>query len=225
MPRFTWCTSIPPSTLARPAARTRIRTERAVDGDRVGFGGHRYRTTTLGALSFRDRFGDYLGFLGPRLEEARRVLHGAGSLSCTSIRGRCITSRSSWTSGSQQSWGSRPRLLCWERNHRGSGRAAGTRCRACRQGAGSDRGDDRTARALRPSRGGPRLRPRYHRLNARARQRLTSLSRGSSLAVGSLRLRRYSMSPRSRRASSVGRQNTSVALVGRSPARAARVAD
>jgi site-specific DNA-methyltransferase (adenine-specific) len=59
---------------------TRIRTERDVDGDRTGFGGKRYRTTTLGTRSFGDDFDDFLAFIEPRLVHAHRVLTATGSL-------------------------------------------------------------------------------------------------------------------------------------------------
>ncbi len=49
-------------------------------GDRTGFGGRRYRTELLERSSYRDAFDDYLGFLAPRLEEVRRVLHETGTL-------------------------------------------------------------------------------------------------------------------------------------------------
>jgi site-specific DNA-methyltransferase (adenine-specific) len=50
------------------------------NGDRTGFGGRRYRTTLLRALAYEDAFGDYLGFLAPRLEHARRLLAPHGTL-------------------------------------------------------------------------------------------------------------------------------------------------
>ena len=49
-------------------------------GDRTGFGGRRYRSELLERSSYRDTFDDYLGFLGPRLSELRRVLHPTGTL-------------------------------------------------------------------------------------------------------------------------------------------------
>ena len=70
----------PPFNTGREQSRTRTRAVRAADGDRVGFHGARYRTTVLGASAFADRFDDYLGFLGPRLEHARRLLAPHGSL-------------------------------------------------------------------------------------------------------------------------------------------------
>ncbi len=49
-------------------------------GDRTGFGGRRYLSQALGTQSFSDSFGDFLGFLEPRLDECRRVLAADGSL-------------------------------------------------------------------------------------------------------------------------------------------------
>jgi site-specific DNA-methyltransferase (adenine-specific) len=70
----------PPFNTGLTQARKRVRTERAEDGERVGFQGLRYRTTTLGKAAFPDRFDDYLGFLVPRLEAAHRLLAPDGSL-------------------------------------------------------------------------------------------------------------------------------------------------
>jgi site-specific DNA-methyltransferase (adenine-specific) len=69
----------PPFNTGRRQVRERLRTVRADDGDRVGFGGRRYRTVALGRRGFDDAFDDYLGFLEPRVREARRVLKPAGS--------------------------------------------------------------------------------------------------------------------------------------------------
>lgn len=72
----------PPFNTGRPQSRTRLRTERAGDGeggDRTGFGGVRYRTERGTTNSFADAFDDYLGFLEPRLVEAHRVLAPWGS--------------------------------------------------------------------------------------------------------------------------------------------------
>ena len=71
----------PPFNTGKDQARTRITTTRDErDGDRIGFKGHRYRTTILGESAYGDSFDDYLGFLEPRLIEARRVLTRDGSL-------------------------------------------------------------------------------------------------------------------------------------------------
>lgn len=70
----------PPFNTGRRQARKRLKTERSEDGDRVGYGGHTYRTTVLGESSYADQFDDYLGFLAPRLERARELLTPDGSL-------------------------------------------------------------------------------------------------------------------------------------------------
>jgi site-specific DNA-methyltransferase (adenine-specific) len=50
------------------------------EGDRTGFKGRRYSSTLLAESSYRDTFEDYLAFLAPRLEEARRLLAREGTL-------------------------------------------------------------------------------------------------------------------------------------------------
>ena len=52
----------------------------AATGDRTGFQGKRYQSTSAGTRAFADDFPDYLGFLRPRLEEAHRVLAANGTL-------------------------------------------------------------------------------------------------------------------------------------------------
>ena len=69
----------PPFNTGRTQRRTRIRTTRSRNGDRTGFQGHRYETSTLGTRRFHDRFGDYAAFLKPRLREAYRILAPHGS--------------------------------------------------------------------------------------------------------------------------------------------------
>ena len=70
----------PPFNTGKVQSRKRIKTHRDSAGDRTGFGGHRYRTTTLHESGYSDRFDDYLGFLRPRLEQAHRILTSHGSL-------------------------------------------------------------------------------------------------------------------------------------------------
>ncbi len=71
----------PPFNTRRRQERTPIATARDdAAGDRTGFGGRRYRTTRLESRSYDDFFDDYLGFLEPRLHEARRVLAADGTL-------------------------------------------------------------------------------------------------------------------------------------------------
>jgi site-specific DNA-methyltransferase (adenine-specific) len=78
----------PPFNTGKRQTRLRMKTVRDETGDRVGFGGRRYRTelvqTAAGPAGeiagYADRFDDFLGFLRPRLVEAYRVLAPAGSL-------------------------------------------------------------------------------------------------------------------------------------------------
>jgi site-specific DNA-methyltransferase (adenine-specific) len=69
----------PPFNTGQTRVRRRVSIQQAADGDRVGFGGRRYRTTLLGRASYDDDFDDYLAFLEPRLVEGRRVLARNGS--------------------------------------------------------------------------------------------------------------------------------------------------
>ena len=70
----------PPFNTGRAQVRTQIRTLRDPEGDRVGFQGRRYRTVELGRRAFDDAFDDYLAFLEPRLDEARRLLADSGTI-------------------------------------------------------------------------------------------------------------------------------------------------
>jgi site-specific DNA-methyltransferase (adenine-specific) len=70
----------PPFNTGRVQRRTSLRTVHSEDGDRVGFGGRRYRTETTGVRAYSDVHDDYLAFLEPRLREAWRVLDATGSL-------------------------------------------------------------------------------------------------------------------------------------------------
>lgn len=72
----------PPFNTGTRRRRRTLRTVRAEDGDRTGFGGRRYRTEELDgpSYSFGDAHDGYLGFLAPRLVEARRLLTEDGTL-------------------------------------------------------------------------------------------------------------------------------------------------
>ena len=70
----------PPFNTGKTQRRTRIRVAADPNGDRGGFAGRRYRSTTLGTQAFADHFDDYLAFLEPRLREIHRVLSPSGSL-------------------------------------------------------------------------------------------------------------------------------------------------
>ena len=71
----------PPFNTGKTQTRQQITTVRDDDGgDRTGFQGKRYRTVKMGSTGYADQFDDYLGFLRPRMEQARRVLTATGSL-------------------------------------------------------------------------------------------------------------------------------------------------
>lgn len=70
----------PPFNTGQARRYTRLQTVRDEAGDRVGFGGARYATRQIGTQHYADQFDDYLGWLEPRLVEARRVLAPTGTL-------------------------------------------------------------------------------------------------------------------------------------------------
>jgi site-specific DNA-methyltransferase (adenine-specific) len=70
----------PPFNTGGDRSTRPLRAVAAADGDRIGFGGRRYRTELLERSSYRDSFDDYLGFLEPRLHHARRLLDERGTL-------------------------------------------------------------------------------------------------------------------------------------------------
>jgi site-specific DNA-methyltransferase (adenine-specific) len=74
----------PPFNTGKRQSRTQMKTIRDEAGDRVGFGGRRYRTEVLakqaGGSGYGDQFDDFLGFLRPRMVEAHRLLSPTGSL-------------------------------------------------------------------------------------------------------------------------------------------------
>jgi site-specific DNA-methyltransferase (adenine-specific) len=70
----------PPFNTRKEQRRRTLQTVPDESGDRVGFQGRRYATRLLAESSYRDSFEDYLGFLEPRLREARRLLTRSGTL-------------------------------------------------------------------------------------------------------------------------------------------------
>lgn len=70
----------PPFNTGGVRRHSALSTTRDASGDRVGFGGQRYRSEVIGTHQYDDSFDDYLGFLAPRLAEAYRVLAPTGSL-------------------------------------------------------------------------------------------------------------------------------------------------
>jgi site-specific DNA-methyltransferase (adenine-specific) len=70
----------PPFNTGKTQRRLTLATTRDAAGGRVGFAGNRYLTEQVADMSYPDRHADYLGFLEPRLREARRVLRRDGTL-------------------------------------------------------------------------------------------------------------------------------------------------
>jgi site-specific DNA-methyltransferase (adenine-specific) len=70
----------PPFNTGRERRHDSLRVVAEENGERTGFGGRRYRSELLRSLAYEDAFGDYLGFLAPRLREVRRVLADDGTL-------------------------------------------------------------------------------------------------------------------------------------------------
>lgn len=70
----------PPFNTGKRQSRKHLKTVRDANGDRTGYGGARYSTSLVGEKSYSDAHDDYMEFLRPRLEEARRVLTANGSL-------------------------------------------------------------------------------------------------------------------------------------------------
>ena len=72
----------PPFNTGSSRLRRTLRSVRETDGpgDRTGFRGNRYSTEVTGRMSYPDSFVDYAEFIGPRLQEARRLLADSGTL-------------------------------------------------------------------------------------------------------------------------------------------------
>jgi site-specific DNA-methyltransferase (adenine-specific) len=69
----------PPFNSGKTQERRSLVARRSEDGHRVGFGGRRYVTVETARRGYRDAYDDYLGFIGPRVEEARRLLTNDGT--------------------------------------------------------------------------------------------------------------------------------------------------
>jgi len=72
----------PPFNTGKRQARPQLKTVRDDAGDRIGFGGRRYRTEVLdhpASDGYVDQFDDFPAFLRPRLVEAHRILSPTGS--------------------------------------------------------------------------------------------------------------------------------------------------
>jgi site-specific DNA-methyltransferase (adenine-specific) len=70
----------PPFNTGKLQTRRTLQAARDEAGERTGFQGRRYSTRLLAESSYADCFDDYLAFLTPRLEHARRLLAREGTL-------------------------------------------------------------------------------------------------------------------------------------------------
>ena len=73
----------PPFNTGKTQVRKTVRATRVSEGEAgglVGFNAARHRREVVGAMTYDDVFDDYLGFLVPRLQEARRLLTDDGTL-------------------------------------------------------------------------------------------------------------------------------------------------
>ncbi len=70
----------PPFNTGKVQLRNTLAAVRDEEGQRTGFQGRRYRTHLISKSSYKDTFEDYLEFLAPRLEQARRLLSREGTL-------------------------------------------------------------------------------------------------------------------------------------------------
>jgi site-specific DNA-methyltransferase (adenine-specific) len=70
----------PPFNTGATQRARRVTVERDDAGSHRGFGGRRYATTAVSDMAYADSFENYLAFLAPKLERARQLLAGEGTL-------------------------------------------------------------------------------------------------------------------------------------------------
>ncbi|HQY30445.1 MAG TPA: site-specific DNA-methyltransferase [Thermomicrobiales bacterium] len=70
----------PPFNTGSTRQHAVLRTVQDEDGNRTGFGGRRYRTEQSPALTYADRFDDYIGFLAERIAFLRDLLTPSGTI-------------------------------------------------------------------------------------------------------------------------------------------------
>jgi len=70
----------PPFNTGKKQQRNRIAVEKDAQGDRIGFGGRRYKTKKRPSVGYNDTFFNFHAFIRVRLAEAFRVLKPTGSL-------------------------------------------------------------------------------------------------------------------------------------------------
>ena len=70
----------PPFNTGRAREQRRLRAVANDGASRAGFAGRRYAVDEISRHAYADAFDDYVAFLAPRLEEARRLLADHGTL-------------------------------------------------------------------------------------------------------------------------------------------------
>lgn len=70
----------PPFNTGKQQRLTRVKTTQDDESGRIGLNGRGCRIEVQGSTEYADVFDDYLDFIGPRLEEARRVLTPTGAI-------------------------------------------------------------------------------------------------------------------------------------------------
>lgn len=70
----------PPFNTGKVQKRIQLKTVCSADGDRTGFGNKRYKSESISSTAYNDKFDDFMGFIEPRLKEAKRLLTANGSL-------------------------------------------------------------------------------------------------------------------------------------------------
>ncbi len=72
----------PPFNTGKIQKRPQLKTTKVEEGqgDRIGYGGNSYKTENLGSKAYLDRFDDFLSFIEPRLQEAKRILKPNGAI-------------------------------------------------------------------------------------------------------------------------------------------------
>ena len=70
----------PPFNTGQHQRRHTMKVQQDPDAARIGFGGKPYRAQVLRTMGYADTHDDYLAFLVPRLEQARRLLAPDGTL-------------------------------------------------------------------------------------------------------------------------------------------------
>jgi site-specific DNA-methyltransferase (adenine-specific) len=69
----------PPFNTGKVQSRTSYKSQRNIEGSRMGFKGQSYNFVKEKVTSYNDAFEDYWGFLEPRIEEAWRILKPNGT--------------------------------------------------------------------------------------------------------------------------------------------------